>query len=86
MTKKRKIYTTYKQLSEAFKCGELDKNLYFIMLDKGGTENSFCYRGRKGESEKEFDLKSEECREIFQPGDEEIESLFEALEIPAEWC
>jgi len=30
----KKKYNTYKELADAFKSGELDRNKYFLMLDK----------------------------------------------------
>jgi len=86
MPKKIKTYKNYKELSSAFKSGELDPKRYFMMLDKGGRENSLCYRPHDDESEAEADLRSEECREIFKGGDNDIEELYEALGIPCEWC
>lgn len=79
-------YKTYAELSAAFKSGELDKSKYYIMLDKSGTENSFCHRYDPNLSDEENDLADEKCRQIFQTPEDEVEALFEALKIPAEWC
>ncbi len=80
----KKKYNTYKQLADAFKSGELDKNKYFLMLDKGGTENSICYIGDENMSDEELDNMYDECRNLFDCP--EIEDVFDALEIPWEWC
>ncbi len=77
------VYQSYAELSAAFKSGELDKH-YYLMLDKGGTENSLCYHNPEL-SDEENDRKQDECSAMF-PGEHEIESAFEALGIPAQWC
>lgn len=76
-------YTTYKELVSAFKSGELGKG-YYLMLDKGGCENHLTFHD-KGLSEEENEKKQEGCRDIFDT-EYGIESVFDALEIPWEWC
>jgi len=83
---KRKFkYKNYRELADAFASGELDRKKYFLMLDKGSTENRLCYRYETSESEEDFDQKSEECEKLFD-GDRPVEELFEALGIPTEPC
>lgn len=84
--KKPKSYKNFAELSEAFKTGELDKDRYYMMLDKGGTENCLNYRGAPGESDEEIERKQEECGKIFNPGENQIEALFKTLGIPTENC
>lgn len=79
-------YKTYAELSAAFKSGELDKSKYYIMLDKGGTENKFCCRYDPELSDAQNEDNDDRAMDIFITPDQEIEALFEALEIPAEWC
>lgn len=78
-------YKNYKQLSEAFKSGSLDKKKYYLMLDKGGTENSLCHIYNPSLSEAENEREDEKASKMFS-GEHEIETVFEALGIPCEWC
>ena len=80
----KKKYKTYKELSDAFKSGELDKSKYFLMLDKVGTENSLAYIWDDNISDVENDRLSDEAWGLFDCP--EIEEAFTALEIPWEWC
>lgn len=80
---KKPKYKNYAELSAAFKSGELSKG-YFLMLDKGGTENSLCFAD-DSLSDEEVDKINDKCGDLFS-GDQPIESIFEALGIPAEWC
>lgn len=78
-------YNNYTELAAAFKSGELSSDNYFLRLDKGGTENSLCWIDDPELSDDENAAKSDECRELFD-GDQSIETVFEALGIPCEWC
>jgi len=75
-------YTTIKQLSDAFKSGELD-NSYYLSMDKGGNALTLCQHGpEEGENER-----YERCQEIFKwEYDNPLDELFEMAGIPAEWC
>jgi len=75
-------YETYAELAAAFKSGELGKG-YFLMLDKGGTENSLNFYD-EDLSDEENERKQEECSEMFECP--ELETVFADLGIPAEWC
>ena len=77
-------YTTYKELADAFKSGELDRNKYFLMLDKGGTENTLCCMCDENATDEEIDRMYDEARYLFRCP--ELEDVFNALEIPWEWC
>lgn len=77
------VYKTYAELAAAFKSGELNEH-YYLMLDKGGSENSLNYYD-KDASDEENERKQEECGEMF-PGDHPIEEIFEAAGIPVQWC
>lgn len=79
-----KTYNTYKELADAFKSGELDKDHYFLMLDKGGTENCLCYMGDDSMDDEEIDFHSDRATKMFNCP--EIEDAFTALGIPWEWC
>ncbi len=80
----KKKYKTYKELSDAFKSGELDRNKCFLMLDKGGSENSLSYRWDDNLSDRVNDALMDDVRDLFDCP--EIEDVFTALEIPWEWC
>lgn len=81
-------YTTYKQLSEAFRSGELGEH-YYLMLDKSGCSNSLNYYDENA-SDEENERHQEACRDIFdfdEDGDTTpIESACDALGIRHEWC
>ena len=79
-------YKTYAELSAAFKSGELDPACYFLVLDKGGTENHLRWH-KEGASDSERDRMNDECRKLFDGGrPDAIEELFAAAGIPCEWC
>lgn len=84
-------YNSYKELANAFKSGELRSRIedgkrvgYYIMLDKGGCQNSLNFYD-PALSDMENESRQEGCREIFDAR-EGVEQLFDALEIPHEWC
>ena len=85
-------YKNYSEIAAAFKSGKLqsakDKTGkitgYYIMLDKGGCENSLNFYDPKL-SDEENEKRQEGCSAIFDPPDG-VEALFEALGIPCEWC
>lgn len=79
-------YKNYKELSEAFKSRELDPEKYRLILDKGGTENYLEYQAGDDEDEASADAKQEECRKLFRGENTGIGELFDALDIPWEWC
>jgi hypothetical protein len=80
----KKKYNTYRELADAFKSGELDSTKYFLMLDKGGTENALCYKWDNNLSDEENDENQDKAYGLFDCP--EIEDAFTALEIPWEWC
>lgn len=75
-------YTTIKELSEAFKSGEIDES-YTVIMDKGGNSLSLSQSGDvDGENER-----YEKCKAIFKwEYDSPLEELFEIAGIPCEWC
>lgn len=75
-------YTTLKELSEAFKSGELDES-YLVFLDKGGNSISLHQTGpEEGENER-----YEHCRQLFKREyGEPMTELLEMVSIPCEWC
>lgn len=85
-------YKTYAEIAAAFRSGELQNGTdedgnragYYIMLDKGGCENSLNFYDPKL-SDRENERLQEGCHDIFSPP-EGVEALFEALGIPCEWC
>ena len=85
-------YKNYAELALAFKSGKLPSAPdtvgkpigYYIMLDKGGCQNSLNFYDPKL-SDEENEKRQEGCSEIFDPP-EGVEPLFEALGIPCEWC
>jgi len=79
-------YKTYSELSAAFKAGAPDLNGYFIMLDKGGTENCLSWRYNESLSEAENAAKSEAAGDLFEEPAGSVEAMLEALGIPCEWC
>lgn len=80
-----KKYKSYKELSEAFKSGELDKNKYFLMLDKSGLENTLCWRHNPNLTDAENDKMQDKASDMWRQ-DPPIEELFEIASIPCEWC
>lgn len=85
-------YNSYKELAEAFRSGALPtgkmrprKAGYFLMLDKGGTQNSLSYIPEEGMSDEENEKKQEECADIFE-APEGVEAMLDALGIPWDWC
>lgn len=76
-------YKTYGELAAAFKSGELDQ-YYYLMLDKGGTENSLNYYNPEL-SDAALEAKQAECSELFNC-DNDMEQVFKSLGIPCEWC
>jgi hypothetical protein len=85
-------YKTYKELADAFKSGELKAGKlrprqpgYFLMLDKGGTENHLSYVPEEDMSDLEAERRQDECGEIFEAPDG-VEPILEALGIPWDWC
>lgn len=79
-----KVYKSYAELSAAFKSGELDRNKYYLMLDKGGTENSLSAHYDPNISDCENSILQEQAAAMF-PGEHSIDTVFDALEIPCEW-
>jgi hypothetical protein len=75
-------YSNYAELAAAFKSGELSKH-YYLMLDKGGTENSLNYFDPNA-SDEENEKMQNGCAELFG-GDHDIETVFDALGIPWLW-
>lgn len=83
MKKRKPKYANYAELAAAFKSGELGEH-YFLRLDKGAMENRLRYFN--GDlTDEENEAKQEECRSWFD-GDRDVDELFEALGIRAEWC
>lgn len=80
-------YTTYKQLSEAFRSGELGEH-YYLMLDKSGCCNSLNYYDKNATAD-ENEKRQEACTMIFDFDDSDgsipIESACDALGIRYEW-
>lgn len=76
-------YKNYIELAEAMKSGELNEH-YYLMLDKGGTENSLCYYDEKA-SDRENEEKQEECSNLFEGVDDPL-TMFRSMGIRAEWC
>lgn len=75
-------YTTIKELSDAFKSGELDSS-YSIIMDKGGNSLRLHQTGpEEGENER-----YEHCKKLFKwEYGSPLEELFELVGIRAEWC
>ena len=80
-----KKYKSYKELSEAFKSGELDPNKYYLTLDKGGTENFLSWRWDDSLTDLENEKMQDKASRMWLQ-DPPIEELFEAAGIPCEWC
>jgi hypothetical protein len=90
--KKEKKYANLGELAEAFRSGELDRNVYSLMLDNDCS--SLCYRGPlpegmdpdSDEYDEFIDEKETECSEWFNGnGVLDIEDACVALGIPCEW-
>lgn len=85
-------FTTYEEVAAAFKSGALENGTdakgrrtgYYIMLDKGGCENSLSFYD-PNLSDRENERRQDECNKIFEPP-YGVEPLFKALGIPCEWC
>jgi hypothetical protein len=80
-------YKNLKELSEAFSNGEISRDDFFIMLDKGGSSISLDPRYTGEESDDEVDEKYEEAKKLFA-GDRSvtpIEQALDALGIPYVW-
>lgn len=81
-------YTTYTELSEAFKSGELGHG-YHLQLDKGGDSNVLNFYDALL-SDQENEQRQEACAEIFQfdrnSNELPIEALLTLVGIPFEWC
>ncbi len=77
-------YKNYAELAAAFKSGELKKG-YYLMLDKSGTENSLSFYD-SALTDSENEILQDGCRELFDGDNQKIESAFDALGIPNEWC
>jgi hypothetical protein len=56
---------------------------YYLMLDKGGTENSLNYYN-PALSDEELERKQEECSELFV-GPDDPRAMFESMGIRCEW-
>lgn len=77
-------YKNYNELSEAFKSGELTEH-HRLQLDKGGTHTVLYYEDPNA-SNGENRRMSKQCEKLWAAKYRPIESLFEALGIPAENC
>lgn len=77
-------YKTYAELAAAFKSGELGRG-YFLMLDKGGCENSLSFHDPLL-SDEDNEREDEKCRDLFDGDGVRIETAFTALGIPWGWC
>lgn len=77
MAKSKPKYTTLTQLHAAFQSGELDREVYYLVLDKSGNDITLQSR----------DDPDKDCSTIFnhEYGTPLVE-LFSLLGIDAEWC
>lgn len=83
-------YTTIKELSDAFKSGELDSS-YSIIMDKGGNSLRLRQTGPAmpdgPEAEEAESQRYEHCKQLFKwEYGSPLEELFELVGIRAEWC
>lgn len=76
-------YNNYAELASAFKSGELDEH-YYLMLDKGGTENCLNYFN-PDLTDEENEKRQEECDRLFHATDDPKE-MFESMGIRCKWC
>ena len=80
-------YKNLAELANAFKTGELKKNLYILQLDNDCSALRYIGPVNGEDEDIERDRKNDECGEWFEGnGYADLKDACEAAGIPSEWC